>query len=74
MNASREQALNELAELRAVIERMGAFVPASAYNAETGDVFVEPRYALEVLGEIERCMGDWPLALTADELTKGERC
>lgn len=69
---SKEEALSELDELRDAVEKMGAYVPRSAYDPDTGDVYVEPAYALELIGTIKTCVGDWPDAVTADDL-KGER-
>lgn len=69
---SREEALNELDELGDVVEKMGAYVPRLAYDPEAGDVYVDPAYALELIGIIKNCVGDWPDAVTADDL-KGER-
>lgn len=75
-NASREAALIELDELRDVVQRIGEYVHPSVYttneNDAGGDVFLDPRYALELIETIKHFIGDWPLAVTADEIAKGE--
>lgn len=64
INESRKEALNELRVLRDFVLRATPYIPVD----HDLDPYLDPDYAYEVIGTIERCIEDWPIPITKEDL------